>query len=71
MRLGGKAARIEGHMKDDMETYCSGNFIKYMKVIVLVRVLYITEFIECLYTLREFIVMPYSLQSNYPNNVQL
>lgn len=31
----GEAAETEGHLRKDMETQCSGNFLKYMEAILM------------------------------------
>jgi hypothetical protein len=33
-RMQGKTSRIEGHLMDGVETYCSGNFLKYINEIL-------------------------------------
>jgi hypothetical protein len=30
-KMWGETARIEGHLKSGMESWCSGNFLKYMR----------------------------------------
>ena len=30
-----ETARVEGHLRENMRTYCSGNIIKYIKVILM------------------------------------
>ena len=30
-----ETARVEGHMREDTRNYCSGNIIKYIKVILM------------------------------------
>lgn len=30
-----ETARVEGHLEEDTRTYCSGNIIKYIKVILM------------------------------------